>query len=356
MHSITFGRAAPGLRRLLFACFAAAALAVPAAAAPLTPQQRKEVVEDVAAKFAERYVFEDRAKRIAAHLRQRARQGAFDAAGDTDALAARLSAEIRAVDPDRHIEVVAPAAASPQPTAAAPPADRFGWLERLRRRNYDFAKVERMPGAVGYLDLRSFPPPEVAGETARAAMRLLDHSDAIIVDLRKNGGGTGDMVQMLASYFFIERTALGKTFRRADDSQVTMLYTLTELEGERMPAADLFILVGPETFSAAESFAFGLQQRGRATIVGAATKGGANAGRYVTIVHGFRAFIPVAHASEPYGEKSWDGTGITPDIVTPEADALDRAYKEALTRLIARARTPDDKAALEKLLAESVRR
>jgi C-terminal processing protease CtpA/Prc len=143
-----------------------------------------------------------------------------------------------------------------------------------------------------------------------------------------------------------------KTFRRADDPQVTVDYTLPQLDGERMPAADLFILTGSETFSAAEAFAFGLQKRGRATVVGARTKGGANAGRYVTIVHGFRAFVPMAHASDAYSDESWEGVGITPDVATPEADALDRAYREALTRLSARARTPDEKKALDALLAQ----
>jgi hypothetical protein len=334
----------------LLAVLAWIGLAAPVAAAPISAQQRREVVEDVAAKFAERYVFEDRAARIAAHLRKRSKQGAFDAAADTDALAAKLTEEIRAVDADKHIEVVAPAAPA-APSAAPAPADRFGWMERLARRNYDFARVERLPGNVGYLDLRSFPPPEVAGETARAAMRMLYRADVVIIDLRKNSGGTGEMAQMLASYFFVNRTALVKTFRRADNPQVTVDYTLTHLEGERMPAAELFILTSPETFSAAEAFAFGLQKRGRATVVGARTKGGANAGRYVTIVHGFRAFVPNAHASDAYSDESWEGAGIKPDIETPEAQALERAWREALTRLIARASGPEDKAALEKLLA-----
>ncbi len=321
-----------------YAVIWSAALYAAQASSPvsITRAERAEVVEAIAQVFAETYVFEDRAQKVAAHLRQRLANGAFDSATDREALADLLTAEIQKVEADKHIEVISDADADADANAddGRPRSERYGWIDRLRRRNYDFARVEILPGNVGYLRVDSFPPPELAGPTARAAMAFLRNSDALIIDLRSNGGGTGEMVQLLASYFFVERTSLLRTFRRASEPQVTTDYTLSTLEAERMPIIDLYVLTGSSTFSAAEAFAFALQERDRGVIVGTTTRGGANAGRYVA-VQGFRVFIPIAHAMSPTSDASWDGVGVKPDIAAPETEALAVAHREALTRLSA---------------------
>ena len=323
------------------------------ASEPLSAAQRREVVEAVASAYADSYVFEATGRRIAQHLRRQLAGRRFETTTDPAALAAALTREIRSVEPDEHIEVVPP---SPQSPAAAPPqasrAEQFSWVERLRKRNYDFIRVERLPGNIGYLRLDSFPPPEIAGATAAAAMAFLQNSDAVIVDLRENGGGTGDMVQLLASYFFVERTALLETFRRASNPQTTIDYTLGAITGQRMPAVELYVLTSTRTFSAAEAFAFALQQRGRASVVGERTRGGGNAGRYRQMPHGFRAFVPMAHPISPVSRRSWDRTGVQPDIVSTAAQALTAAHRRALEQLLERATDSRSREQLQRALAE----
>jgi hypothetical protein len=318
----------------------------------LSRSEVAEVVEAAAAAYAEGYVFAARGRAIAAELRRQRRAGRFDSAGRPAALAELLTAAIRAVEPDRHIEVL-----PPQPATAADDgagegsrAERLGWIDRLRRRNYDFVRAERLRGNVGLLRIDSFPPPELAAPTAAAAMAFLEQSDALIIDLRENGGGTGDMVQFLASYFFAERTPLLQTFRRAADPQTTTDYTLAQLPGRRMPIVDLFILTSPRTFSAAEAFAFALQQRGRAVIVGETSGGGGNAGRYRTLPHGFRAFVPMAHAVSPVTERSWEGIGVLPDLAVSATEAESAAHREALRRLLAAATDETRRAALREAI------
>ena len=103
-----------------------------------------------------------------------------------------------------------------------------------------------------------------------------------------------------------------------------------------MPNVDIFILTSGGTFSAAEAFAFALQQNERAEMVGETTGGGGNAGDYLDIGHGFQAFVPDVHVMAPYGDTSWERTGVRPDISSSAAEALTVAHREAVRRLIAR--------------------
>jgi hypothetical protein len=164
-------------------------------------------------------------------------------------------------------------------------------------------------------------------------MALLAHTDAMLIDLRHNSGGTGDMVRFLASWFFDQPTTITSTWRRAD-SRLTEDRTLPYIPGERRPAVPLFVLTSDATFSAAEAFAFGLQQLGRAVVVGERTRGGANAGRYRSVGFGLRVFIPVANARSPVNGKSWDRVGVLPDVPAPADSALVVAHAAALRRLV----------------------
>lgn len=299
----------------------AAALAL----AVLTSSARADAVEKIAALIDENYVFETAAHKVSAELRKRQASGAYEALNDPQAFAAALTADLRRIGEDEHLEVVVRDNAAAAPV---PPPPQPDWLEPLRRRNYDFARVEIMKGNIGYLDLRSFPPPEVAGDTASAAMQFLANADAVIIDLRKNGGGTGDMVHFLATYFFEQRTLISRTFRRAEN-RTTDDRTLPYVPGRRLVKTPLFILTSRETFSAAEGFAFSLQQLGRAVIVGEKTRGGANAGRYRRATEQFSVFIPMAHSMAPESDKSWDRVGVQPDVPAPAAEALDVALQQA---------------------------
>ncbi|HKR63638.1 MAG TPA: S41 family peptidase [Thermoanaerobaculia bacterium] len=303
---------------------------------------RAPVLDRIGALLVERYVDEDAAKRCAAHLKNEAAR--FNIENDAQ-FAEAITSELRTVCDDRHFELIVQ---KPQTAPSAPEAPN-AWIEPLRQRNNDFNAVRRLPGNVGYLELLSFPPPDVAGTTAAGAMNFLSATDAVIIDLRRNSGGTGDMVTFLATYFFERQTALANTIRRAQGT-ITADRTLPWVPGPRMTSQDLFILTSRGTFSAAEAFAFVLQSLKRATIVGEQTKGGGNAGRYVDVVPPFRLFVPNAHPVSAATGESWDKVGVKPDIAIDARDALASAHAEAVRRLIAKTKDAERKRELEWVL------
>lgn len=330
-----------GLFALVVICSGPWAIAQPSPA-PLSSEQRKAVLEKVIEELSAGYVHKEAADKIEKHLREQIARDAYKGVDDEESFAKMLTGELRRVGNDEHLEVVVH---RPEPPAE-PPRDPNAWIDDLRLRNFDFARLATLPGNVRYLELNSFPPPEVAGETAAASMRFLAGADAVIIDLRRNAGGTGEMVAFLATYFFEQRTALVRTFRRAENSTIEDR-TLAHVPGPKIPTADLFILTSASTFSAAEAFAFSLQQLKRATIVGEKSRGGANAGRYRPATDRFRVFVPVAHAMSAATGKSWDKVGIEPDIKIEAGAALNVAHREALSRLAQKAATPSRKKELE---------
>jgi hypothetical protein len=330
-----------GLLALFVLC--SAPLARPQASpAPLSSEQKKAVLEKVVEELSAGYVHKEAADKIAQYLREQIAQDAYKAIKDEESFAKMLTADLRRIGNDEHLELVVH---RPEPPAD-PPRDPNAWIDDLRLRNFDFNRLATLSGNVRYLELNSFPPPEVAGETAAASMRFLAGADAVIIDLRRNSGGTGEMAAFLATYFFEQRTSLVRTFRRVENS-TTEDRTLAHVPGSKIPTADLLILTSGSTFSAAEAFAFSLQQLKRATIVGEKTRGGANAGRYRPATDRFRVFVPIAHATSAATGKTWDKVGIEPDIKIEASGALNAAHREALSRLAQKASAPTRKKELE---------
>lgn len=82
----------------------------------------------------------------------------------------------------------------------------------------------------------------------------------------------------------------------------------------------IYILVDPKTYSAAEAFAYDLQALKRATIVGAKTRGGANAGGLKELGSDLFVVVPVGRAENPITHSNWGGVGVIPDVqAAPEA-------------------------------------
>jgi hypothetical protein len=183
------------------------------------------------------------------------------------------------------------------------------------------------------MDLRYFDSITYAGSTAVAAMAFIANSDAVIIDLRQNGGGEPAMVQLLLSYFFgPERVHYNSFYSRAASS-IEQFWSLARVEGARMPEVPLYVLTARRTGSAAEGFAYALQALGRATIVGRATAGAANPGETFEANNGFSLFVSTGKAVNPITGTNWEKTGVQPDVSVSSVDALETARILALERL-----------------------
>jgi retinol-binding protein 3 len=238
--------------------------------------------------------------------------------------------------------------AEPWPPGAFDAAGRPGpgERERLRRggalRNFGFERVERLPGNVGYLDLRGFADPALAGDLAAAAMTLLAEAGALIVDLRRNGGGSPAMIALLSSYLFDEPTHLNDLRWREGPAgeRPQQFWTQAYVPGRRFGGAKpVYVLTSGETFSGAEEFAYNLQSRRRATLVGATTRGGAHPGGLFPLDPPWGAHVAVAvptgRAINPVTGTNWEGSGVAPDVAVPPEAALRWAHADALRKLLA---------------------
>lgn len=323
----------------------------------LAGESPRVYVGDVARVIEENYFDEARARQIASTLRADAANGAFDALNDKRELASTLTAKLKPFD--QHFTVgwtdALPAPASEGPvTSTRQPPDKY------RRANYGVRRAEVLPGNIGYLDLRGFAPFEfgVDGQPERqaidAALQLLSGTDALIIDLRENGGGAPQMVGYLSSAFVEKGADIFNTFHGRDR-------TLSEapLDWHPQPRlhTPLFLLTSGRTASAAEAFAYTMQSAKRAIVLGETTMGAANPGGEVDAGHGFSVFVSFATPINPITKTNWEGRGVTPNVVAAPATSLVVARRMALEAALGNGLSPqstiDTQWALEALLAET---
>jgi len=196
-----------------------------------------------------------------------------------------------------------------------------------------------MPGNIGYMDLYDFIKSTNEFESIAAAMTLLSNCDAVIIDLRRNGGGAGGVgvVAFLASYFFEERSRLNDAYIRKTDS-VDQYWTFPVPGAEAFYNKDLYVLIGNATFSAAEDFAYAMQAQKRATIIGEKTRGGGHPiEMFFFINHYVSIDVPNAYSINSITGTNWEGTGVHPEIETTFEKAVDVAYLKALENLLEKA-------------------
>lgn len=295
---------------------------------------RVKVIDALIAKLNGYYVFPDKAQQAEVVLRQNQRDGKYDGITDGKQLAKQLLSDIDGVVHDKHLLVDASARPLPADDAMPPPPQtRAEWekqmpptvRERILASNLGVEKVEHLSPNIGYLQISSFGPVFLVSEKFAAAMNELADTDGLIIDLRNNGGGGGDSVALLISYLVDERTRLNDTWDRA--TGITNQYwTQDKLDGKRYGGKKpVLILTGPNTKSAAESFAYQMQALQRAKVIGERTWGGANASRPYRLTEHFVAFIPSRRTISPITHTNWEGTGVIPDVAAKVDDALGAA-------------------------------
>ncbi|HEX8244233.1 MAG TPA: S41 family peptidase [Longimicrobium sp.] len=335
----------------------AAASTAPLAARGSAPRaldaaSRRAVVDSAAKMLASYYAFADTGQMLAAHLRARLAAGAFDGAATEEQLGDVLTREMQAFNHDGHLYTAyQPQAGSPaaaalaawrqgNPFRAAPGPRQVSAEEQaaLRRQNYGFTRVDRLDGNVGYLEITSFTSGEEATRAIDAAMQFLSHVDALIVDLRRNGGGN-QMVHYVASYFLADGTPQTWNYTRIAGD--TMKNVSVPVGGAKRLDIPVYVLTSRRTFSAAEAFAFTLQSAGRAKVVGTRTGGGGYNNMMFPLTDQMGISISIGHGFYPTTGRGWEGTGVQPDLETATAEqALASAHAEALKTLAEREADP----------------
>jgi hypothetical protein len=294
----------------------------PAATTPPPPQPidaatRQAIVDRIIAILDAQYIFPPRADEVAAHLRARVAASAYDGLTDAESFSRTLTNEMQAITHDSHLRVSVPAPPRTQAERARDPAP------------LGIGRAEVMADSIGYVEIISFAGMNDATRRAvRDAMNRVADTRALIIDLRRNGGGGAEMVSHIASYLFgDERVQMSSVYWRTLNDTVHF-YTDPRVPGRKFGATKpVYVLTGLRTFSAAEAFVYDLQARKRITVVGVKTGGGAHPGGSHALPGGLRVFVPAGRAINPVTGTNWEGTGVRPDLAVPADSALDVALR-----------------------------
>jgi len=326
----------------------------PLSNAKLSPAIREAIINSLAEKLSSSYVYPDVAASNSTGLKERLRAGNYDGDTAAKAFADHLAKDLRSLGNDRHLRVTydpsfqAPPDDAPETKATQSELDdERAWIDR---RSAGIASVRRLPGNIGYVDLREFMPADFAAQRYASAMELVSGADGLIIDLRQNVGGDPHTVALFLSYFFAENDGrhLNDIYWRKDGT--TDQFWTFPVVGPRY-IGPVYVLTSPRTFSGGEECAYDFQTQKRATLVGAVTGGGANPGGPVSLGYGFVAGVPSGRAINPVTKTSWEHVGVKPDMVVSPSDALKVAYKALLSEQLRAAKSPGQKVKAETLAA-----
>ena len=203
-----------------------------------------------------------------------------------------------------------------------------------RRLTFGIASVRRLPGNVGYVDTTMLYPLDFAAPAVSAAMTLVAPTDALLLDVRRNRGGTPDTSAFLQSYLVDERTHYLDIYEREGDL-VTQMWTLPYVPGPKFGGTKpIWVLTGPATFSGGEDLAFSLQRQGRAKTVGEPTRGGAHPREQYKVDTYLDVTVSIARSYDPKSGENWEGVGVPPNIPVAADKAFDTAYALALRHVL----------------------
>jgi hypothetical protein len=298
------------------------------------PVPVREIVQTAITILRSRYVFPDRAAEAAAEIEARLTAGEYDDLDESE-LAERLTTQLYTVCADKHLRVHA----HPERTRRPPrPVDRDKDRQEMRAigrlDNFGIHRVERLEGNVGYIDLRRVALPQNAGASIAAAMELVSGTYALIIDLRRNGGGSPDGVVFWCSYLFDGPGTHFNDIFEAETGETRQFWSVSYVPGSRYTDKPVYLLTSDETFSGGEDFCYTLQALGRAQLIGETTGGGAHPTRVQPLSPTMTISVPFARSVNPITGTNWEGTGVVPDVSVAAEEAYDVAYGMALRHVL----------------------
>ena len=305
-------------------------------------KEKKEVVDSISSILNRSYVFPDVATKMSELLKKNLNAKKYAQISDPNEFAEVLTADVRSVSKDLHLRVqFNPEGIARRRNAALSAADSIAFakqrLQNNKAANYGFREVRILDGNIGYLNLTGFfGVDEAAGAATEAAMNFLSNADALIIDLRQNGGGSPAMIQLITSYLYGPHRVHLNNFYNRDTDEITQTWTLPYVPGVRRPDVDVYVLTSSRTFSAAEEFSYNLRNLERATLIGEVTGGGAHPGGTRVATDRYTVWVPDGRAINPITKTNWEGVGVEPHIKVAADEALDVAKITALETILKR--------------------
>lgn len=186
-------------------------------------------------------------------------------------------------------------------------------------------RSELLPDGIGYVWWSGWVKSEQFDIVTELRTRIdalhRDGAKAWLFDVRGNHGGGG--AGQTASMFLDGEPHYRATFRDGRTEVVSADRSLRLPAEYQLPIA---IAVDSGSWSASEMFAFGLQQHGRATVIGERTAGFVGRIEAIVLSEEARVGVTVAHITGPNGE-IYNGVGVKPDIEATSAEAVNEACR-----------------------------
>lgn len=295
------------------------------------------LVSKIGQSLIQNYIFEELALEMKESIDKQYKSKVYSKIVDPVQFAAIINKSLNEVYVDKHLYVEY----NPMLATALIESDKEEQEEKeeedaictYRAINYGCSTVEILYGNIGYLNLTSFVSDNEEGfKTIASAFTFLQYTNALIIDLRTNTGGSPDAVAAISSFFFEKKVHLNDSFDRSLN-KLTEYWTMPE-KANVILTIPIYILVSDKTFSAAEEFAYNLQKLSRATIVGERTAGGAHNTFVKPLSNDFVMYIPYGRAINPITKTNWEKVGVQPDIEVASESALEIATTKIIENLL----------------------
>jgi len=310
---------------------------------PLDAKLRADTVAALAKTLESGYADPGLGAKMAQALRRAESKGEYSSIKTGSELAGRLQREVRAIYDDKHLRVDYSAEKLPAmgPLTLDLP-EKFAETVRpdLARENFGLAEVKVLPGNIGYMDFLYFAPVSISGPTYDAAMALVANTDGLVIDVRRCMGSLDpEVLPYFMGYFFRRPTKIAEIDWRPTQS-TRQFWTAGHVAGPRYLDRPIIVLTSHGTFSGAEALAYDLQALKRATVIGERTGGGGNPGGSVRLNDHFAVWLPAGKGRNAITGKSFEGTGVLPDVVVPAREALGVAKERLLDQFLESAQGP----------------
>ena len=176
-------------------------------------------------------------------------------------------------------------------------------------------EAEMLENDIAYLSLTEFSAQSDAQLTEAFETLMAQNPQALIFDLRNNGGGLLDQAAKIADLFMTENIIL---IQRDNLGNETIIGASDGDMGESIP---MVVLINPASASASEIVAGALQDTGRAILVGETTFGKGSVQLLHTLSDGSELRVTIARFYTP-NDNIINGVGVTPDIeVEPDFES-----------------------------------
>ncbi len=297
----------------------------------ITSQQQQAIIAELIEKIKKYYCIQEKVPEIIRFLENNLENGKYYSFTAYPEFANQLTIDLQKYADDFHFWVGVKQTQESESYSVKKESN----LERqmYEYTNGNIVEIQRLPGNIGYIKMYEFPSIKFAAPTIINALDFLKLTDAMIIDVRFNGGGDSYLVQFIISYFLDNESQHIYDFYNPENGTKNQTWTIPYVGTPHHPEKLLYVLTSHRSASAAEDLSYSLQSLKRALIIGEKTRGAANAPESFLVQDILEVEIPVYRPINIHTNSNWEKEGVNPDIKVKQEDALKTAHLHAITSL-----------------------